>query len=169
MNKTIKLAVFLGVVAAISGLLLGFVNSITEPIIEAKAIEEEKANLEIMYPNGKFEIVSYKDEDNVIISAYKANGSDYVFKATAVGYNSSTPIIALVGVDSKGAITNVVALQQQETNGIGSKVFDQENINNLYVGKNNIDDIDTFSGATFTSSAMKTIMTNVFEALGEIK
>lgn len=169
MNKTIKLAVFLGVVAAISGLLLGFVNSITEPIIEEKALEAEKANLEIMYPNGKFEVANYVDEDGVIISVYRANGTDYIFKATAVGYNSSTPIIALVGVDSKGAITNVVPLQQQETNGIGSKVFDEENINKLYVGKDNIDAIDTFSGATFTSSAMKTIMTNVFEALDELK
>lgn len=169
MNKTIKLAVFLGVVAAISGLLLGFVNSITEPIIEAKALEEEKANLEIMYPNGEFEVVNYEDKDNVIISVYKANGTDYVFKATATGYNSSTPIIALVGVDSKGAITNVVALEQQETNGIGSKVFDKENINSLYVGKDNIDAVDMLSGATFTSTAMKTIMTNVFEALGEMK
>lgn len=169
MNKTIKLAVFLGVVAAISGLLLGFVNSITEPIIEAKALEAEKANLEIMYPNGEFEVANYKDDDGVITSVYRANGTDYIFKATAVGYNSSTPIIALVGVDSKGAITNVIALQQQETNGIGSKVFDKENINSLYVGKDNIDAIDTFSGATFTSSAMKTIMANVFEALGELK
>ena len=169
MNKTIKLAVFLGVVAAISGLLLGFVNSITEPIIEAKALEEEKANLELMYPNGEFEVVNYSDDDDVIISVYKANGTDYVFKATAIGYNSSTPIIALVGVDSKGAITNVVTLQQQETNGIGSKVFESENINNLYVGKDNINDIDMLSGATFTSTAMKTIMTNVFEALGEMK
>ena len=63
MNKTIKLAVFLGIVAAISGLLLGFVNSITEPIIEAKALEAEKANLEIMYPNGEFDVANYKDED----------------------------------------------------------------------------------------------------------
>lgn len=169
MNKTIKLAIFLGVVAAISGLLLGFVNSITEPIIEAKALEEEKANLEIMYPNGEFEVVNYEDKDDVIISVYKANGTDYVFKATATGYNSSTPIIALVGVNSKGAITNVVALEQQETNGIGSKVFDSENINKLYVGKDNIDDVDMLSGATFTSTAMKTIMTNVFEALGDMK
>ncbi len=169
MKKTIRLAAFLGVVAAISGLLLGFVNSITEPIIEAKALEEEKANLQIMYPNGEFEIVDYNDADGVVISVFKANGTDYVFKATATGYNSSTPIIALVGIDSKGTITNVIALQQQETNGIGTKVFDKENINSLYVGKATIDDIDMLSGATFTSSAMKTIMTNVFEALSEIK
>ena len=108
-------------------------------------------------------------KDNVILSVFKANDSDYVFKATAIGYNSSTPIIALVGVDSKGAITNVIALQQQETNNIGSKVFEVENINKLYVGKDNIDNIDTFAGATFTSSAMKTIMNNVFEAFNEVK
>ena len=37
MNKIIKLVVFLGVVSAISGLLLGFVNDITAPIIEKNA------------------------------------------------------------------------------------------------------------------------------------
>ena len=54
MNKIIKLVVFLGVVSAISGLLLGFVNDITAPIIEKNANAAEYATLEVMYPGAEY-------------------------------------------------------------------------------------------------------------------
>lgn len=38
MNKTLKLALFLAVVSAISGGLLGLVNSVTAPVIEAQKV-----------------------------------------------------------------------------------------------------------------------------------
>lgn len=169
MNKTIKLALFLGIVAAISGLVLGIVNYITEPVINQNAVKAEQKNLELMYPNAEFKILDYKDDDGIIIGAYKANDTNYIFKGTAVGYNSSTPIVVLVGLNKDGAIENMVALEQQETNGFGARCFEKENIANLYLNKKSVDEIDMLSGATFTSTALKTIMGEVFEAYEAVK
>jgi len=169
MKKTIKLALFLGIVAAISGLILGFVNSLTEPIIEERSLAAEKANLELMYPGAEFKTVDYTDEDGTILGVYKVEGKGYIFKATGTGYNSSTPIICLIGIGEDGKVSNVVALQQQETNGFGSKCFEEENIQKLYIGKDSGDSVDMMAGATFTSTAMKDMITKAFEAYEKVK
>ena len=44
MNKIVKLVLFLGIVSAVSGLLLGFVNDLTAPIIEKNANAAEYAD-----------------------------------------------------------------------------------------------------------------------------
>ena len=48
MKKALLLVVFLGIVSAISGLSVGYVNSITEPIIQDRLLAAEKENLEKM-------------------------------------------------------------------------------------------------------------------------
>lgn len=169
MKKTIKLALFLGIVAAISGLILGFVNSLTEPVIQERSLVAEKANLELMYPGAEFKQVNYTDESGTILGVYEAVGEGYIFKATGTGYNSSNPIICLIGITKDGAIDNVVPLQQQETNGFGARCFEQSNIDNLYVGAKSADEVDMLSGATLTSTAMKNMITKSFEAYEKIK
>ena len=169
MNKTFKLALFLGVVAAISGLVLGFVNSVTAPVIEANAIKAEKANLEVMYPGADFKILDYADSDGIITGAYKVNGSSFIFKGTATGYNSSTPIIVLVGITKDGKVDKLVALQQQETSNFGARCFEADNVKKLYLNKTSAEEVDMLAGATFTSTAMKNILTEAFEAYGKVK
>lgn len=169
MNKTIKLILFLAVVSAISGLSIGLVNNVTAPIIEQNAIAAEKANLELIYPGATFVSIDVKDDKGVVTGGYKVEGKGYIFKATAKGYNSSNPIVALVGLDEDGVVTNVVALEQSETNGVGTKCFEEANINSLYVGVTPGDEIDILSGATFTSNAMKTIISRSQEIYMEVK
>ena len=50
--KTVKITLFLAIVACLSGLSIGLVNSFTSPIIEQNAIAAEKQNLELIFPNG---------------------------------------------------------------------------------------------------------------------
>jgi len=169
MKKTIKLVVFLAIVSALSGLCIGLVNSITEPIINENKIAAEKVNLEKMYPGAEFKSLDYSDEDGVIIGAYEVVSKGYIFKGKATGFNSSIDIIVLVGMDKNGTITNVIALQQSETKGFGSKCFDANNINNLYIGKKVNEEVDILSGATYTSNAMKEIMAKAQEAYGKVK
>ena len=169
MKKTIKLVLFLAIVSAISGLSIGFVNSLTEPVIEKNAIAAEMKNLEVIFPGGEFTSVDYTDSEGVILSAYKVEGKGFVFKATAKGYNSSTPIIALIGMDDNGTIVNVVALQQAETSNIGTRCFEKENVKSMYVGKTIDEEPDMYTGATFTSNAMKTMIIKAQEAYGKVK
>lgn len=169
MNKTLKLVLFLAIVSALSGLSIGIVNSFTAPVINENAIAAEKKNLEVIYPGGDFKAVDYVDSEGVIIGAYKVEGQGFVFKTTAKGYNSSNPIVVLIGMDNNGTVTNVVELQQSETSGIGSKCFEKENIQSLYVGKTVDQEPDMLTGATFTSNAMKTMIIKAQEAYGKIK
>lgn len=169
MNKTIKLVLFLAIVSAISGLSIGLINGVTEPVIEQNAIKSEKEKLETIYPGGEFTALDYEDADGVVLSIYEVKDKGYIVKATAKGYNSSTPIIALVGLDIDGTVTNVIALQQAETSGIGSKCFEDENVHNLYVDKKLDEEVDILSGASFTSNAMKSIIAKSFEAYKAVK
>ena len=120
MKKTLSLVLFLGIISALSGLCIGYVNGITEPLIAANELASEKQNLELMY--------------------------------------SSTPIVALIGFDTEGTISNLIILSNQETNGYGSRCFEEEFINTAYIGKAMDEDVDMVSGATLTSTAMQNMI-----------
>lgn len=153
MKKILTLVLFLGIVSAVSGILLGYVNSITEPLIQEAAVKAEKANLEIMYPGADFKPTGEKLVDGkTILGIYEAEGQGYIFKLWGKGYSSSG-ITILAGFDYDGTLQKIVALEQQETSGFGSKVFDQ--LDSLYVGNGLADEINMLSGATVTSNAMK--------------
>lgn len=169
MNPIIKNTIFLAIIACLSGLSIGVVNGITEPIIKERAIASEKKNLEIIFPDSEFEALQYTDEEGTIIGAYVAKDKGFIFKATAKGYNSSNPIITLVGLDNDGTVVNVIALEQQETSGLGSRCFEETNIQKLYVGKKVGEEADAISGATLTSNAMKLMISKAQEAYEELK
>lgn len=155
MKKALLLVVFLGVVSAISGVCIGFVNSKTQPIIEERLLAAERENLELMFPGAEFAPIEAKDDEGFVLGVYEVKGKGYAVKVQTIGYNSSTPIIALVGFDADGTITGLLELQQQETSGFGTKVFEKGNIDKLFVGKTLTEKTDLLSGATVTSSAMQ--------------
>lgn len=167
MNKVIKLVLFLAIIGGLAGLSVSYVNSITEPIIEANLIKLEEENLERMFPGGTFIPMEIKDEDGYILGAYEVEGVDKVVKFTAKGYNGSSPIIALVGFDKDNEIIDLLALSMQETEGYGSRVFEEENIEKLYVGKGLEDEVDLLSGATVTSKGMRVALTSIQKTLKE--
>lgn len=154
MNKIIKLVLFLGIISALSGLCISLVNEFTEPIITENALREEERSLAQIYPDAQFEKLDI-ESDGIIIDVYDAVGYGYVFKAKARGYNTSTPITLLIGLDYSGKTTKVIPLEQQETNGFGSRCFEEENMSALYLNRTTLDGVDMLSGATYTSSAMR--------------
>lgn len=166
MKKTIKLVLFLGVVAAVSGLCISFVNGITSPIIEANSISSEKTNLELMFPGGTFTAVEYTGDDENVLGIYEVSDTGYVIKVQGYGY-SSTPIVALIGMDYDAAIIDVVVLSNQETNGFGSRCFESDFIQEAYVGKTADQEVGMISGATKTSTAMKNMIDSARNALNK--
>lgn len=156
-SSTYKM-VLLGVLCAVCGILLSLVNSITAPVIAENNLAKVKENLEVIFPDGDFEDVSdtyLKDDDSGLIDAiYVAKGEGTIFTVHGTGYNSSG-LTFMVGFDTDGKIVGFMALEQNETNGIGSTVFDDEWAQN-YIGLSVGDDIPMKSGATLTSTAVKT-------------
>ena len=154
MKKIIHLTVFLAVVGALSAGVLSFVNDLTAPIIEAQKLAAVKESLEVLYPGANFsELSTEADETGLVSAAYQAEGKGYIYSVQVVGYNSSTPIDFMMSIDNDGTISGYVVLTQQETNGIGSRVADDE-FKNTVVGKGINDSISTLSGTTVSSTAV---------------
>ena len=169
MNKTVKLVIFLGIIAALSGLLIGAVNSVTEPIITERLLASEKENLEVLFPGAEFvPLEGASDEGGYVQSAFEVSGQGYAVRIETTGYNSSTPIQLLIGFDNEGTITGVVTIQQQETDGFGTKVFEQSNIDSAFVGKTLDEKVDLLSGATVTSSAVQAAITSTQAMISEL-
>ncbi len=168
MKKALQLVLFLGIIATISGISVGYVNSITEPIIQDNLLASEITNLEAMYPGAEFTALEVSDDSGYVQGAYEVVGEGYAVKVQTTGYNSSTPIIALVGFDSEGTITGLMAIQQQETDGFGTKCFEDANIDTLYVGKALGETVDLLSGATVTSTAIQNAITAAQTVVAEL-
>lgn len=166
--KNLKLGLFLGVIAALSGLCMSLINGVTEPIIKENLIAAEKANLELMYPGANFAAVEkYNDESGLIQGVYEVEGKGYVFKLSGFGY-SSTEIIFLAGFDSNGVVEDIISIQNAETSGIGSKAFEADYINTLK-GAGADKDFDLISGASKTSGAIVRGLNAARIVLAEIK
>lgn len=168
MKKILKLLGFLGLISAFAGLALGFVNGLVEPVIAQNSRRAEEISLHSIFPDAEFRSVPYSDPNGIIDAVFCADGEGYVVKAHAIGFNSSTPIVILIGFDQDGTTIAMRPLQQQETNGFGSKNFLEENVENLYLHKTMDDDIELLSGATFTSRAMRSMLEAARAAVKEM-
>ncbi|MDO5439690.1 MAG: FMN-binding protein [Erysipelotrichaceae bacterium] len=169
MKKMIISVLFLAFVSAIAGAAITFFNDMTAPIIAVNAEREEQATLRKMYPDGEFTEISGYTESEEILAVYEVKGQGYIVKGTATGYNTSTPIIVLVGFDQNGVSTGMLPLQQQETSGYGSRCFETEFSVPAYSGKSSAEEVDMLSGASRTSEALKKIMEAAFTAVQEVR
>ena len=166
MSKTIKLLLFLGIISGISGIAIGSLNDVLEPIIEENDYKTLLVNINEIFPDSEFEILDYKDD--VVKSIYMVKDRGYVVETSAVGYNNNSAIDILIGFDNNGTIIAIKTLSQQETNGYGSKCFEDFNIENNYLNRTIDEDVDMVSGATLTSNAMKKMINSARTALKEL-
>lgn len=159
--KIVKLALFLSIVAGLSGAALSFVFEMTDPIIQEAKIASEKENLVKIYTSGEeFKAVETNLADYPTLKGvYEANSGGsakgYVYKCSVVGYGgASTPIEFLIALDKDGKYKGYEVTQVSgETKGFGSQVAEKPFKDGI-VGKNIGDSIDTISGATVSSSAV---------------
>lgn len=158
MKKVITLALFLAVVAGLSGAALSFVHDLTEPIIEEATLETVKESLVKIYSHGEtFQSVTTSfDEYPALEECYEAslNGQiqGYVYKATSQGYGG--PVSILIGLDSQGTYIGFEVIDcSSETKGIGDRILD-ESFKNTIIGTEIGQSIDTISGATYSSTAV---------------
>lgn len=166
MNKTIKLLLFLGIISGLSGIAIGSLNEVLEPIIEENDHKVLLENINEIFPDSDFETLDYKN--STVKSVYKVDGKGYVVETTATGYNNNTAIDILIGFNQEGTIIAVKTLTQQETNGYGSKCFEESNIEKNYLNKKIDEDVDGVSGATLTSNAMKKMINEARSAIKEL-
>ncbi len=187
MGEIIKVGLMLMLVAVIAAVALGYVNSITSPII---AEQKEQAKLDAMIDvagslaSGElsFDSLSIPELDNpyaevdetlAVVSVNDSAGIElgYLFVAYGKGYSST--VQTMIAVNTSGTVTGNTVLYQQETPGLGANVsnparflyqFDGLNASSLLLSKDG-GDLDAITGSTITSRAVTNSVRDGLDAL----
>jgi Na+-translocating ferredoxin:NAD+ oxidoreductase RnfG subunit len=172
MSDFVKYPMILFIVTVTCTFLISSVYSFTDPILAKKNEETVTASLSIMYP----EMQDYKQmegivfESDKIVNLFEVTNSGEIFnvyETTAPGKNGDVKM--LISVDSNGAVDNINYTQMLETNGIGSKVAEEDYINKILESDTTNKKVDTISGASISSGAVSSMVEDVlleFEANG---
>lgn len=166
MSKTVKLTLFLGIVAAICTGLLASVNMITYPTIENNNKQAQNKALAQLYADAKdFKEIELKDQPASVKQAFMVDDNAYVFKVVKDGF--ANPIEFLIGFDKDGKNSKYLVLVVNDTKGFGSRVADEE-FTNMMSNKSVNDTYDTLSGATVSSSAVVAGIKDAIEVFSKV-
>lgn len=155
MNKTLKLTLFLAIIAALATGVLAVVNSMTAPIIAANEAGAQTAELEKLYPEASnFEKIEdfTADSNELVKEVYKVDDSAYVFQVVSRGYDDD--IVFLIGYDMDGTNSKFKILSNNDTPGFGQRLM-EDSYHEGMTGKSTSDAVDMISGVTASSSAIK--------------
>jgi len=165
MHDVIKLGLRLLLFTLVGGLLLALTNALTEGPIAAQRTELASAARRVVLPEAdSFESMELDDPGAYpaitdVMRAVCTDGSDagYVFTLAPSGYNGA--IYMTLGVNAGGAVTRLTIDSQTETAGLGTRVADSDFIDQftgMAASTKALErGVDTISGATVSSSAVK--------------
>lgn len=133
MREILKLGIFLLVVSGIAGLGVGYVNSLTVPLIEKQILQRKIDSFKEVYPQSD----SVSDET----AKYLQDAHDPAVKEVNIAYRNGAPAGVIYTVETKGyagpisvlagfdiageKITAIKVLSQKETPGLGAKAKDR--------------------------------------------
>ncbi len=163
-NGFVAPIVVLTVICFVVSALLGYINSITEPIItEANIKAAEEAKKEVLSDADSFTTYEGDDLPEGVVSADVAdNGAGAVFICDGAGYGGTMEII--VGIDSEGTVSGVKVLSHSETAGLGARVAN-ESFTSQFIGEDSeLADVELISGSTISSKCFVSLVNLAYEA-----
>ncbi|MCK9302871.1 MAG: RnfABCDGE type electron transport complex subunit G [Bacteroidales bacterium] len=127
-----NMVIVLGLIAAITSLLLAYVYTITkQPIDDAKQIKLNNAIAEVVPGLETFKEYKVKfDESTDSLTFYDVYKNDELIGTAVKSYDNNGfngRIVILVGLNPDGNIIKTVALEQSETPGLGAKMDNVKN------------------------------------------
>lgn len=145
-------------ICLILSVLLALVNNLTVPIIaanEQRAADETRMRL-LPEADGFSAMAEGDQLPAGIRSAYSANnGAGYVIEASSTGYGGDVPV--LVAFSADGTIVGVEFSENNETPGLGQKIYSDKSFAAQFVGHANTNiatnEISKIASATITTSA----------------
>ena len=154
-NEMIRPVLVLTVICLIAAALLAGVNSLTSPIITENArVKAENTRKEVLPGAGSFTAIDCDLAAMDLTSAFKEdNGLGYVFTSSHKGYGG--PVVVTVGVSPKGEIIGLNVDVSTETTGIGSKAGRADYVDRFIGLSGDISQVDSISGASYSSNAVK--------------
>lgn len=168
-TEYIKPFVVLVAICLAAALLLGYTNSVTAPIIEENTrIQAEETRSAVLPGSAGFEEIDISSLGLDIDSAYReTSGIGYVISASYKGYGGTVTVT--VGLDNDGNIVGLSADVGTETKGIGSKAGQDAYVSRFVGLSGSADSVDTISGATYSSTAVKNSVNSALAAFGSVK
>lgn len=161
-----RLVIVLFVISAVTALLLGLVNFITEDKIAAINAEKTAAAMaEVMPGDFRFEDVG----NGVFTASGGGEVKGYVVQVAASGFGGMLDMV--VGVSTEGTVTGVAIISHSETSGLGANAT-REDYRAQYIGATGSlavtkdgGTIDALTGATVTSRAVTNGVNAALEAV----
>ena len=128
---TAKLTLTLLGICAVVALLLGVVNSVTEPIIEEIQAEKTAAAMSQVLPADEYQKVETTYPNVTAMNKAMSGGEQigYVVEVATNGFGGAMSMV--VGVDMDGAVTGVSVTDNSETANIGTKVVNDQTVLDL--------------------------------------
>ena len=157
-------------------LLLGVVNQITEPRIDAIQEARQKAAMAQVLPADSYEKAGFTAAN--VTAVYKAvsNGEEIGWVAETSTSGSQGAIEMMVGVDPEGRVTGVSVVSHSETPNIGTKVVSDQSVLDRFTGMSHADGeitvnagtnrFDGVTGATYSSKGVAAGVNAALAAIG---
>ena len=176
---TAKLTLTLLGICAVVALLLGVVNSVTEPIIEEIQAEKTAAAMSQVLPADEYQKVETTYPNVTAMNMALSGGEQigYVVEVATNGFGGAMSMV--VGVDMDGAVTGVSVTDNSETANIGTKVVNDQTVLDRFIGMSHADGeitvnsgsnrFDGVSGATVSSKGVTAGVNTALAAVAEQK
>ncbi len=176
---TAKLTLTLLGICAVVALLLGVVNSVTEPIIEEIQAEKTAAAMSQVLPADEYQKVETTYPNVTAMNKAVSGGEQigYVVEVATNGFGGAMSMV--VGVDMDGAVTGVSVTDNSETANIGTKVVNDQTVLDRFIGMSHADGeitvnsgtnrFDGVSGATVSSKGVTAGVNTALAAVAEQK
>lgn len=176
---TAKLTLTLLGICAVVALLLGVVNSVTEPIIEEIQAEKTAAAMSQVLPADEYQKVETTYPNVTAMNKAMSGGEQigYVVEVATNGFGGAMSMV--VGVDMNGAVTGVSVTDNSETANIGTKVVNDQTVLDRFIGMSHADGeitvnsgtnrFDGVSGATVSSKGVTAGVNTALAAVAEQK
>ena len=164
MNKILKLALVLLAVSVVVAGVLGVINELTYPVIDAQKQAKTAEAFSAVLKADRFDEIEFNNPDfPTVLTVHKAEGVGYVVTSKFSGAQGN--ITLAVGVDNDYKCTGISVIEHAETSGLGANAASTGevgvNFRAQFVGQdesialsNAGGSIDALTGATITSRAI---------------
>ena len=166
MNKILKLALVLFLVSAVVAGVLGVINELTYPVIDAQKQAKTAAAFSSILAAERYDEIEFANPDfPTVLTVHEADGGDAGYVVTSIFSGAQGNITLAVGVDNDGKCTGISVIEHSETSGLGANAASTGevgiNFRAQFVGQdesialsNAGGSIDALTGATITSRAI---------------
>ncbi len=173
MSKSSKFSLFAPVIVLVcicfvASFMLAGVYGLTKPVIdEINEKTNTEARISVLPDADAFSEVTNVELIKGVKDCFVANNkAGMVCRTSFNGFGGA--VILMIGVDANGNITGIQVLEQGETPGIGSNALTDTYLAQ-FAGKGDATAVDFYSGATFTSKAVRNGVNAALEQYKAVK